>query len=224
MREKGKQFSVVGVDLAGVHFRPTGICFLQRFEASTSLLYSDEEILDYVLKEKPDLVAIDAPLTLPPGRRSIHDLNDSHFRVCDLELKRRGIPFFPITLGPMRSLTERGIELRRKLERLRIQVIEIYPGGAQDLWRIPRARHGIGKLRSGLRQLGIKGLKKEATAHELDAATGALVGQFFLQGQAQVFGNFATGAIIMPYPRRLKSALRRTKRKKAKRDKKKLSF
>jgi len=198
-----KKFVVVGIDLAGVSRRPTGACSLREFESSTELLFEDRDILDYVRRSKPDLVAIDAPLNLPPGRRSIEDRNGAHFRPCDLELRRHKIPFFPITLGPMRALTVRGIGLRRLLEKEGFQVVEIYPGGAQDVWGIPRARHDLRKLRQGLIRLGVKGLAKDVSEHELDAASGALVGVQFLKGKARVFGDFRTGEIIMPRRKRL---------------------
>jgi predicted RNase H-like nuclease len=35
---------------------------------------------------------------------------------------------------------------------------------------------------------------------ELDAVTGALVGRMFLQGKAEVLGNFKKGAIVVPMP------------------------
>jgi len=44
----------------------------------------------------------------------------------------------------------------------------------------------------------LKGLRKAASDHELDAATGALVGNLFLRGEAEVYGNFTEGAIVMP--------------------------
>jgi predicted nuclease with RNAse H fold len=193
-----QSFTVAGIDLAGVSHRPSGCCLLEGLKAETTLLYTDEEILDWVRKEKPDLIAIDAPLTLPPGRESIDERNGSHFRPCDMELRRRKIPFFPITLGPMRVLTKRGIKLRKILEGEGFRVVEIYPGGAQDVWNIPRARHNRSGLREGLRKLGIKGLKKQCTDHELDAASGALVGSLFLEEEAEVYGDFESGAIIMP--------------------------
>jgi uncharacterized protein len=193
-----KPFAVVGIDLAGVALRPTGACSLRDLEASTALFFEDRDILDFVRREKPDLVAIDAPLNLPPGRRSIEDRNGAHYRPCDLELRRRKIPFFPITLGPMRALTVRGIGLRKRLEHEGFPVVEIYPGGAQDIWGIPRARHDLRKLRLGLIRLGLKGLGKNISEHELDAASGALVGLRYLQGKARVFGDFETGAILMP--------------------------
>jgi predicted nuclease with RNAse H fold len=194
-----KAFKVAGIDLAGVSHRPSGCCLLDGLKAITALLHTDEEILDWVRKEKPDLIAIDAPLTLPPGRKSIDERNDSHYRPCDIELRRRKIPFFPITLGPMRVLTKRGIKLRKILEGEGFRVVEIYPGGAQDVWNIPRARRSLSGLRDGLCKLGITGLKKQCTDHELDAASGALVGRLFLQERAEVYGDFESGAIIMPH-------------------------
>lgn len=195
---KGKSFSVLGVDLAGVAHRPTGVCLLKNRKAHTSLAYIDQDILDLADREKPDIVVIDAPLTLPPGRTSINQKNGSHFRECDLELRRRGIPFFPITLGPMRQLTERGIRLRFSLESRGFRAAEVYPGGAQDIWGIPRAKHSMTGLQRGLQNLGLTGLREDITDHELDAAAGALVGLLFLQGLAEVYGDFTAGAIIMP--------------------------
>ncbi len=189
---------VVGIDLAGVPHRPSGICLIRRMKAETRLLYQDQEILDEVMLHQPALVAIDAPLNLPPGRLSFADRNGLHYRPCDEELRRRRIPFFPITLGPMRGLTARGMALRQELETMGFRVIEIYPGGAQDIWRIPRAKKDKAGLRKGLARLGLRGLRQTATEHELDAASGALVGLLFLEGKAEVLGDFRTGAIVLP--------------------------
>lgn len=189
---------VLGVDLAGVPSRPTGFCLLKGLEAQTSLLHSDDDILDCIQQEKPALVAVDAPLTLPPGRKSIQERDQQHFRPCDEELRKRRIPFFPITLGPMRKLTERGIQLRSWLEQINIRVVEAYPGGAQDMLGLPRVKHDLAGLRRGLKRLGITGLKKGISDHELDAVTAAYTGFLFLEGEAEVYGDFETGAIIMP--------------------------
>jgi len=193
--------NIVGIDLAGVAHRPTGICLLKGLNAETAILFSDEEILSYIQQTEPVLAAIDAPLTLPPGRKAIDEKGRFHFRPCDEELRRRKIPFFPITLGPMRSLTSRGIRLQSLISAEGVRVIEIYPGGAQDIWGIPRAKKSLRELRKGLSRLGIVGLKKESSAHELDAASGAYVGYLFLQGKAEIYGHFSTGAIIMPRAR-----------------------
>jgi predicted nuclease with RNAse H fold len=203
MDSRWDHHKVVGIDLAGSPKRNTGICTLKKDRiALCSIIHTDEEILNYVEKANPTLIAIDAPLNLPPGRKSIEDKNGEHFRLCDRELLRRGIRFFPITIGPMRLLTERGIRLKRALTRRGFTVIEVYPGAAQDIWNIGRKQDGLSRLRKGLQRLGIKGLNKKMNGDELDAITAALVGQRFLQGKAEVLGNFKRGAIIIPYPKR----------------------
>ncbi len=192
----------MGIDLAGSPKRRTGICILKtNLTAFSAILHSDREIIDFVEKENPALVAIDAPLNLPPGRKSIEDRRGEHFRPCDRELLRRGIRFFPITLGPMRLLTKRGIRLKKALTARRYAVIEVYPGAAQDIWHTGRKQDGLSKLRKGLEKLGVKGLHQEMNGDELDAVTAALVGQFFLRGEAEVLGDLKQGAIIIPYAR-----------------------
>ena len=161
-------------------------------------MFSNEEIFLYVKEAGPDIIAIDAPLNLPPGRRTLDDRNGKHFRPCDRELLKRGIRFFPITLGPMRTLTERGISLKKTFKRLGYNVIEIYPGAAQDVWKIPRKQEGLSKLRLGLQRLGIRGLDEKMNGDELDAVTGAIVGMLFLEEKAEVLGNFRQGAIVIP--------------------------
>jgi len=200
MKDKRKVSAcIVGVDLAGSPKRNTGICSLTGMTIrSYATVYSDVEIISFIDKARPEIVAIDAPLNLPPGRKNIEDQNGEHFRPCDRELLKRKIRFFPITLGPMRSLTVRGIKLKNVLKRKGYKAIEMYPGAAQDVWRIPRKQNGLSKLRRGLEKLGLKGLNKNMNGDELDAVTGALVGKLFLQGKAEVLGNFKEGAIVVP--------------------------
>jgi hypothetical protein len=198
---KSKTTRVVGVDLAGSPGRNTGICLLRGMAISSfATVRTDEEILAFIEAARPSLVAIDAPLSLPPGRTSLEERNGEHFRPCDRELLKRGIRFFPITLGPMRSLTTRGIRLKDMLVRLGLEVIEIYPGAAQDIWKITRKQGGLLKLHRGLEKLGLKGLGKNMNGDELDAVTGALVGRLYLKGQAEVLGNITEGAIVVPKP------------------------
>ncbi len=205
---------VVGIDLAGSPKRRTGICVLRDFIAETHVVFSDEEILNFVDEAHPALVPIDAPLSLPNGRRTVHDRSGEHLRECDRELLRRGIRFFPITLGPMRMLTERGLALKKRLIKLGYQAAECYPGAAQDLWGIPRQHKDRLGLLNGLRKLSLRGLKKSATSDELDAATAALVGRWSLLGQGLMLGG-KTGILIPDFDGR--STERKTLRAKAKR-------
>jgi len=197
--------AVVGLDLAGVESRPTGFCILNDLKAETLLVYSNEEILKRIKENRPAVVAIDAPLSLPAGRESIEQRTSVHLRECDKELLKRGIRFFPITLGPMRKLTTRGMSLRSTLENRHFKVIEVYPGGAQDILGISRKQQGLDKLRVGLEKLGVKGLNNRMTDHELDAVTCALVGKLWLEGKSVTYGTPERG-IVMPKGEKTKCA------------------
>ena len=121
---------VVGIDLAGSPKRPTGLCMLHDLTAETCVALSDDDILDFVREVRPALVPINAPLSLPNGRLTIHDRAGEHLRECDRALLRYGIRFFPVTLGPMRMLTERGLGLKSRLATMGYQAVECFPGAA----------------------------------------------------------------------------------------------
>ncbi len=189
--------AIVGLDLAGVETRPTGFCKLTGYKAETCIVFTDEQIMAKIRDVNSRLVAIDAPLSLPPGRASIEERTGSHLRPCDRELLKRGIRFFPITIGPMRKLTKRGMNLRVVLEAEHFVAVEAYPGGAQDVLGIPRKQKGLNKLLTGLEDLGIEGLTSQMSDHELDAVTIAYVGKLFLEHKAVVYGDDVDG-IVMP--------------------------
>ena len=194
----GAPIVVVGVDLAGSPRRATGICTLRAMQVETADVFSDREILDWIRDAGPRVVGIDAPLTLPPGRRSLGQRNAEHLRACDRELIRRGIRFFPVTLGPMRMLTRRGMRLAERLRRLGYAALEVFPGGAQDVWGLPRKQHGLEALRRGLRRLGVRGVRNAMSNDELDAVSAALVCRQFVQGHAEILGDRNLAPFVMP--------------------------
>jgi uncharacterized protein len=119
----------LGIDLAGSPRRPTGMALLdEKLRCRTWVRYLDEEIIADVDLFKPLVVGVDAPLGLPRGRESLESRGPPHFRECDLELRRRGIRFFPITIGAMRALTERGIRLSKLLRSKGYTVFEDISG------------------------------------------------------------------------------------------------
>ena len=189
----------IGIDLAGVESRPTGMCVMDgNLGISTCLVYTDDDIVRQTIEAKPDIVAIDAPLALPYRRESLSKRSDVHLRECDRELLRLGIKFFPLTLGPMRQLTERGILMRVALENKELIVIETYPGAAQDILHIPRKGKGLDKLAEGLSLVGVRGIIGTMSGDELDAITCALVGIMYLRGEHRVIGDPDETLMILP--------------------------
>jgi predicted nuclease with RNAse H fold len=210
-RAKGSGACILGLDLAGSPRRPTGFCVLRGRRVQVGHAFSDEDIRGVVESAAPQLVAIDAPLALPAGRCCLLDTcacaRTTHFRVSDHELRRLGIRFFPMTLGPMRQLTQRGMLLKAALEAAGTPVIETYPGAAQDLWGIPRQRDTAG-LRRGLARFRLLGLSRsEPSPHVLDAVTCALVGHLYLEGSAWSIGSPDEALMILPPPDAAQKAL-----------------
>jgi uncharacterized protein len=194
-------YRVVGLDLAGSPRRTTGFCLLGRgSNVRTRALGADHEVVRATLDARPGVVAIDAPLSLPQGRETIDDRAGPHLRAADRELQRLGVRFFPITLGPMRMLTERGLRLKSVFARAGVKSIECYPGAAQDLWGIPRKQAGPERLRRGLLRLGLTGdiARPDLTHDELDGITCALVGRDYLRGDFLAIGRPDEGLMILP--------------------------
>jgi hypothetical protein len=195
---------VVGIDLAGSEKRDTGFCVLDaQMGCSTAVIHTDAEILRETLATRPDVVSIDAPLFLPRGRVSLEVKGPPHFRECDRELLRMHIKFFPISLGPMRMLTARGMKLRASFEVRGLEVIESFPGAIQDILGIPRKQAGLQALESGLVREGVRWKEPEAsrTGDELDAVTSALVGLMYVRNEYRAIGDPDEGLMILPMPR-----------------------
>ncbi len=197
----------LGVDLAGSVRKPSGMALLDEgLRCRTWVRFLDEEILADVECYNPAVVAIDAPLGLPRGRENLEKRGQPHFRECDNELRRRGIKFFPITIGAMRMLTARGIKIADELRRRGVKVFETYPGGVQDVLGIPRKQQGVEKLVNCLRRLGVKNLAKKITDDEADAATCALAAYMWWSGLCEELGSPDEGVIILPKPMKKKDA------------------
>jgi predicted nuclease with RNAse H fold len=199
--KKGTASVVVGLDLAGSEKRNTGFCEMNGgMVCSTMVLHTDDEILSRTLVARPTVVSIDAPLFLPKGRKSIEDRGPPHFRECDKELLRMHIRFFPISLGPMRMLTTRGMRIRGALEGRGLEVIESFPGAIQDLLHMPRKQAGLPLLAKALVDYGVILGKPEAELNgdELDAVTSALVGLLYKKGKFRAIGDPTEGLMILP--------------------------
>ncbi len=178
---------VVGLDLAGKETRPTGVAVLTPSSLACLTLFGDDEIVDLVAASGPDLVAIDAPLNAPSA---------GWLRESDRELIRRGLRVLPPLLGPMRSLTERGIRLASVLRARGLRVVEVHPGSTAKVLGVPRTPEGASEA---LRRVGLAvrvRKSKISTKHEVDAVMAALTGALLLMDRAEVVGG--PDGIVIP--------------------------
>ncbi len=204
IRDNGYEPLSVGIDLTGSEKRASGICILQEDKAYLDLLKTDEEIISTVLNVKPIIISIDSPLSLPKGRCCASDSCECRkygiTRECERILKKRGINVYPCLIKSMQRLTLRGIRLSKIFEDHGYQVIESYPGAAQDILRFPRKRINLKELEIDLMNMGIKPLSDTDTVNhdEIDALTSALVGYFYLAGMYEAIGNIEEGYLVIP--------------------------
>jgi uncharacterized protein YprB with RNaseH-like and TPR domain/predicted nuclease with RNAse H fold len=188
---------IVGIDLTGSAKRATGWALMEGAAATTKSLSTDEELIQETIAAKPDLVSIDSPLSLPEGYGKP---GVPIYRKCELALKRMGISVFWCLLPSMEMLTSRGIKLAQELRNRGLNVIESYPGAAQDILGIPRKKASLEELKRGLFRSGITGdfVTADITHDEVDAITSALVGLFYLADDFIALGTPAEDYLIVP--------------------------
>ncbi len=87
-----------------------------------------------------------------------------------------------------------------------LEVIESYPGAAQDILGIPRKGSSLEELKWGLSRAGIDGqyLTGRVTHDEVDAVTSALVGLFYLAGDYIALGTPSEDYLIVPRSPKIK--------------------
>lgn len=206
--------SVVGLDLASSpeygarRYNRVGLAALT---PALSLLrlragpLDDEAIVAFIAEAGAGLVAIDAPLSLPAGRCCARDdcpcARLGRVRAVDRACLALGLRPYPALIPSMRPLTLRGIALRARLEGLGLQVIEVFPGAAQEMLGLPRKQGGLPRLLAGLRRLGLSGLDDlRPDGDLLDALTAAYIGHLYRQGRYWALSAPGETAIVFPLP------------------------
>jgi uncharacterized protein len=169
-----------GIDLAALPANPTGLAAFDGRSYFCDTARSDDEIFDFILRNKPEAIAIDAPLTLPRGRCCFDDAccGTRKIRECDRGLIKLGFRVFPPGFSFMKQLTLRGKALREKLEAEGFKVIEAHP-------------------RTSKRILGIEKFEGPRSEHEDDACAAALTAFLFAQGKCLEIGD-DEGVIVIP--------------------------
>jgi len=175
-------------------------------------LRTHSDIIDVAKLYSPEVIAIDAPLSLPLGLYCLEEacLCQSSLakkgRVCERELARLGIPcYFTTEKSIIKKVVYRGIELKNVLCQAGFKVIEVYPYASKVLLfgrGIPRktCSMGLAFLRGHLAKI-LLGLEPHLAAldHNLcDAAVAAYTASLYRQGKADAIGNNKEGLIHVP--------------------------
>ena len=198
----------VGIDLAGLPGRETGIAILRdgllEYLAAAG---DDAEILAIVERAGPTAtIAINAPLTLPRGRCCLDDdcpcRHDPGTRSRELEreLLRLRVPILAMAL--IKVLARRGYILAAALREREVTPLEVYPFATLRLLGLPtagkRTQLGRRRIHNALQPL-VPGLDHpEASEHQLDAVVCALTAQLWRQGKTRTVGVADEGLMVIP--------------------------
>jgi predicted nuclease with RNAse H fold len=206
-----------GIDLTSTEAKPSACLGL---DSKSQLVYlgfltKNRDIVALVNFYSPQVIAIDAPLSLPLGLCCLEEScpckpkYPRKNRQCDQQLRQQGIPCYPTSKKTfVKDLIYRGIELKTSISRevkQAGQVIEVYPFASKVRLfgkTVPRktTKQGMSFLRGKLGDI-LPGLKPylDMFDHDLcDAAVAAYTALLYHQNRVEALGNNEEGLIFIP--------------------------
>ena len=207
----------LGIDLTSTGAKPSACLGLDNKLKLVYLgfLSENRDIIALLNFYSPQVIAIDAPLSLPLGLCCLEESCSCKPRFlrknrqCDQELRQQGIPCYPTSKKTfIKDLIYRGIELKTKVARevnQDSQIIEVYPfAGKVRLFvkNIPRktTRQGLSFIKDKIGDI-LPGLKPhlDMLDHDLsDAAIAAYTAFLYHQNRVDALGNRKEGIIFIP--------------------------
>ena len=211
--QKGAGF--LGIDLTSAEARPSACLGLDRELrlVYSGFLHRDSDILKMVTSYRFELVAIDAPLSLPRGLCCLEESCSCQpaagvkGRSCERELARLGIPcYFTTKKSIIKAMVYRGIKLKTELEARGYEVIEVYPYASKVRLfgkGLPAKSKpaGLAFLRQHISQL-LPHLAPyvDRFNHDLcDAAVAVYTAFLHARGKTELGGEAEEGAICLPF-------------------------
>jgi uncharacterized protein len=168
------------------------------FKQSNPKQDADRFILEWAAEFKPERAFLDAPLSLPGIYRYPGQYQDYFYRQGDRALRAMS----PMFLG---GLTARAMQLKDQLERMDIEVLEVYPAHLAKLMSLDALQY-----KKSLPQIAV--IMPILTAqlpgqpqlpplpsswHQVDALLALISGIRYLRGAHQAFGHPQEGLIIV---------------------------
>ena len=119
----------VGIDLAASVHNNTGVAAIQDGKViEAKIIQTEKEILDFVQKHKPNLIAVDAPLSFP---------QEGAYRQAEKLLRILGMQTFPLKgMKAMELLVKRAMRLAKTLHESGFTIIETFPSPLRNHFKI----------------------------------------------------------------------------------------
>ena len=212
-----KYLTFFGIDLTSTAAKPSA-CF--GLDSKSQLVYlgfitENKDIVTLLNFYSPQVIAIDAPLSLPSGLCCLEESCPCKpkfprkNRQCDQELRQQGIPCYPTSKKTfIKDLIYRGIELKTSIggeAKQAGQVIEVYPFASKVRLfgkTMPRktTKQGMSFVRDKLGDI-LPGIEPylDMFNHDLcDAAVAAYTALLHHQNRVDALGDNAEGLIFIP--------------------------
>jgi len=206
-----------GIDLTSTEAKPSACLGL---DSKLKLVYlgfltNNRDIITLLNFYSPQIIAIDAPLSLPLGLCCLEESCPCKpkfprkNRQCDQELRQQGIPCYPTSKKTfIKDLIYRGIELKTNVGRelkQASQIIEVYPFASKVCLfgkNIPRktTKQGMSFLKDKIGDI-LPDLKPHLDMfdHDLcDAVMAAYTAFLYHQNRVDALGNSKEGIIYIP--------------------------
>ena len=155
---------------------------------------SVDEVVDWAVKVRPAVVAIDSPRSCaPPGTTHRADERALRAAVCGI---RWTPPRTALDGNPYYEWIVEGLRLYEALADEPVEVIECFPTASWTRWHGPRnGRSRAAWSSEALERLGLDGLPPTLNQDERDAIGAALTARDYHQGRAERFGEIVVPAL-----------------------------
>lgn len=206
------KIKIAGIDYGSKYAGTTVIAYFNEnkefeFAASSKKEDADRFILEWAKHHQPDLIFLDAPLSLPGIYQNLAGCDDYFYRAADRALQAMS----PMFLG---GLTARAIKLKADLQIIGIDTLEVYPGHLAKILNLDKTLYKKEKnhIDTLLSEVNVhfsiimpqlhpailnSPTKYTITWHHFDAALALLSGLRYLHQQHLTFGDGKEGLIII---------------------------
>ena len=193
--------TIVGIDYGNKYAGTTVMCYNTahkvRFIESAKNADADSFLLTELAFLHPDIVMIDAPLSLPGAYWLGNGYKDHFFRKCDRDIQAMS----PMFLG---GLTARAMSLKKYMNGMGNKMMETYPRKLLQVLELPESAYkqsisDLGIMVDHLvRTLGVRINGEQITSwHHFDALLAFLSGLRYLERKNMVYGLKEEGEIYV---------------------------
>lgn len=187
---------LAGIDLSASYGKPSSCAVFENGEISLISFQTNNEIADWANSHKPDLIGLDAPLSIPQG------LNGKFgSRECERNLLKEGVPVLMTSL--LAPLTFRAIHLVKLLSESGIRTIEVYPFSLRKRFDIVpelKKESEFTRLRSRFLEVFPYKINPEFIKehHDVDALLALWMTRLVFENTFKAVGNPDEGLIYLP--------------------------